>query len=136
MRRAVRQLVATFGCAIVLCCAHHALAGDQPTSKPLAEDEKIERLIQTVDQLQDATFVRNGKDYDCHAAAKHMRDKWDYGRKQIRTAVEFIDKAASKSSASGKPYKIRFKDGREVEAGQFLHDELKKIEGGDLPPPR
>jgi hypothetical protein len=93
-------------------------------------------LINIVDNLKDATFIRNGTEHDCHAAAKHMRDKWNYGKKQIHTALEFIDKAASKSSVSGKPYTIRFKDGREVESGVFLMDELKKIESGDSSLPR
>ena len=86
-------------------------------------------LIRTVDELKDATFIRNGTDYDCHAAAKHMRDKWEYGRKHIKTAGDFIEKVASKSSVSSKPYLIRFKDGHEVESGNFLRDELKKLEG-------
>jgi hypothetical protein len=133
MRRITGNLAAV-SCAIILCCAYSVLA--QATTQPLSEDQKIERLIRTVDELKDATFIRNGSEYDCHAAAKHMRDKWDYGKKQIHTAGEFIDKAASKSSASGKPYLIRFKDGREIESGAFLRDELKKLEGGDSPPSR
>ncbi|CAN5657856.1 hypothetical protein BH09PLA1_BH09PLA1_20960 [soil metagenome] len=135
MRSVVRLTVALI-CAALLSCALIARADDQAPAKPLTEDEKIERLIHTVDQLQDATFIRNGTEYDCHAAAKHMRDKWDYGRKKIKTAGDFIDKVASKSSVSGKPYHIRFKDGRDVESGNFLRDELKKIEGEDSPPSR
>jgi len=117
--------------AIVLCCAITIRASDQPTTKAMSEDEKIEALIRRVDELKDATFIRNGTEHDCHAAAKHMRDKWNYGKKEIHSALEFIDKAASKSSASGKPYLIRYKDGREVESGAFLRDELKKIESGE-----
>ena len=115
-------------CAILLCCAAGAIAADQPALKKLTEVEKIEHLIRTVDELKDATFIRNGKEYDCHAAAKHMRDKWEHGKDQIKTASDFIEKAASKSIASGKPYLIRFKDGREVQSGTFLRDELKKLE--------
>jgi hypothetical protein len=113
-----------------------ATRADQPTTKPLGEDEKIERLIKVVDEMKDATFIRNGTEHDCHAAAKHMRDKWEHGRSEIKTANDFIDKAASKSSISGKPYMIRFKDGREIESGAFLRDELKKIESGESSSPR
>ena len=129
MLAAPRNVVAVF-CA-ALCCAF-----SQPTTKPLSEDEKIERLIRVVAELKDATFIRNGKAHDCREAAKHMRDKWEHGKDQVKTATDFIDKAASKSSISGKPYLIRFKDGREVESGAFLRDELKKIESGESPPAR
>lgn len=135
MRRLVSNLV-IISCAILFCCTAGVLAIDQPTTKPLTEDEKIEALIRSVDELKDATFIRNGKEYDCHAAAKHMRDKWDYGRKHIKTAGDFIDKVASKSSMSGKSYHIRFKDGRDVESGTFLHDELNKIESAGSTPSR
>ena len=37
----------------------------------------------------------------------------------------FIAKAASVSSTSGKPYLIRFKDGREVKCGDYLKERLK-----------
>jgi hypothetical protein len=30
---------------------------------------------------------------------------------------------------SGKPYTIRFKDGKEVESGTFLREQLKKLNG-------
>src|SRR5215213_9341090 len=104
---------------IVLSVALHSFA---QTTQPAAmtEDQKIEALIKTVEQLKDATFIRNGKEHDCHEAAKHMRDKWEHGKDQIKTATDFIEKAASNSLASGKPYLIRFKDGREVESGTFL----------------
>ena len=65
-----------------------------------------------------------------------MRDKWQHGRDQIKTALDFIDKAASRSSVSGKPYLIRFKDGREIESATFLRDQLKKVESGESPPGR
>ena len=131
MRQPTTYLV-TVMYAAVLCCALLMPARTHAqTTKPLSEDEKIESLIRAVDQLKDATFVRNGKDYDCHAAAKHMRDKWEHGKDQIKSAKDFIEKAASKSLASGKPYLIKFKDGREVESGAFLAEELKKLEGAN-----
>src|SRR4051794_25371607 len=106
MRSALCNFVA-LSCVVMLCCAHASMARDEATTQPLTEDQKIESLIRTVDELKDATFIRNGTEYNCHAAAKHMRDKWEYGRKHIKTASDFIELAASKSSTSGKPYHIR-----------------------------
>ena len=108
----------------LIASAPHAPA---QTTRPLSETQKIERLIQAVAELKDATFVRNGKEHSAPDAAKHMRDKWHAARKHIKTAEDFIEKAASRSSVSGKPYLIRFKDGREVESGTFLREELKKL---------
>jgi len=42
--------------------------------------------------------------------------------------MDFIDKVATVSGTSGKPYVIRFKDSREVKCGDYLTAELKKME--------
>ncbi len=103
-------------------------ANGRADEKPMTETGKIEALIGIVDALKDALFVRNGREYDCHAAAAHMRDKWAWKRKEIKTARDFIRLAASASSISGEPYLIRFKDGRELKSGDFLLAELEKLE--------
>ena len=114
---------------VVLILLSAALvAAQSPAAPPLSENRKIEAIIRIVDELKDATFIRNGSEHDCHAAAKHMRDKWNAQRSKIRTAEDFIELAASRSSISGKPYLIRFKDGREIESGTFLREELRKLE--------
>src|SRR4051794_25971203 len=74
--------------------------------KALTENEKIETLIKNVEQLKDATFVRNGSDYDGKTAARFLRGKWQKQESEIKTAMDFINKAASVSSTSGKPYVI------------------------------
>ena len=107
-----------------LAAASLASAAD----KPLTETEKIEALIRAVDTLEGAVFIRNGVEYDCHAAARHMRTKWNWKKSEIKTARDFIRLAATNSAVSGKDYLIRFKDGREVKAADFLLAELEKIE--------
>ena len=92
----------------------------------LAETEKIEALIHHLENLKEATFIRNGSDYGPKAAAKFLRGKWD--KKQIKSAQDFIEKVATASSTSGKPYLIRFKDGRELKCGEYLKQELKRLE--------
>lgn len=98
-------------------------------AQPLSETQKIEVLIHTVESLKDATFIRNGDSYDCKKAAEHMRKKWEWKKSDIKTAHDFIRIAASSSSQSGKPYLIRFKDGKETKSGDFLEGELAKLEG-------
>lgn len=106
-----------------------AAAADGDDAKPLTEDRKIESLITTVRGLADATFIRNGREHDCGAAADHMERKWKAGRKQIKTARDFIRLAGSKSSRSGEAYRIRFTDGTEQTGEAFLTAELDQLEG-------
>jgi hypothetical protein len=96
--------------------------------KPATEKQKIEALIKHVEGLKDAVFVRNGSEYSAKNAAKFLRGKWDSNKEKIKTAKDFIEKAASESSTSGKPYLIRFKDGKETKSGVYLTTELKKLE--------
>jgi hypothetical protein len=104
--------------------------GDAPPagSDDDQERQKIERLISSVQWLKDATFVRNGTEYNGKTAAEHVRTKWKAAGSKIKTARDFIRLAASKSSRSGKPYLIRFKDGREVESETYLTKRLEEIE--------
>jgi hypothetical protein len=99
-------------------------------ANPPAEKEKIESLIRAVEGLKDARFIRNGSEYDSSSAAKFLKRKWESQTKEIATARDFIDKAASSSSTSGKPYLIKFKDGKTIKCGDYLTGELKRIEGG------
>ncbi|HWL95462.1 MAG TPA: DUF5329 family protein [Phycisphaerae bacterium] len=106
-------------------------AASQPASRPakrFTENQKIEKLISHVEKLQNAVFVRNGDEHTCVEAAKHMRDKWKWKRSEIRTARDFIRVAASKSSMTGRPYLIRFKNGSEKKSGEYLLRVLKQIE--------
>ncbi len=96
--------------------------------KPTTEKQKIEALIKHVEELKDTKFVRNGQEYDGKAAARFLRGKWDANDSKIKTAKDFIEKSASQSSTSGKPYMIKFKDGRETKSGEYLLAELKKLE--------
>lgn len=96
--------------------------------KPLTEKEKIEALITAIANLKDATFIRNGSDYNAKMAARFLRGKWQAHEKEIKTATDFIDKAASVSSTSGKTYMIRLKGASEIKCSNYLKEELKKLE--------
>jgi len=97
-------------------------------SAPATEKQKIEVLIKQVGDLKDAKFVRNGWTYEPATAVRFLRGKWEANDAEVKTARDFIDKVASASGTSGKPYLIRFKDGREIKSQEFLLAELKKIE--------
>lgn len=107
---------------------------EQP-AKP-TEAQKIEAIIHILENLKDAQFIRNGTSYNAIEAGNHLRMKWKYARRAVKTAPDFIRICGSTSSMSGKPYLIRYKDGHEVKASDFLWTELKKLEPGDEKSPK
>lgn len=101
-----------------------ALPVDEPAK---TETQKIERLIEHVGKLGEAKFIRNDVEYDAASAEKFMRAKWKSMGSDIKTAMEFIEKIATKSSTTGKPYLIRFPDGKERKSGEYLIEQLKEL---------
>ena len=101
-----------------------AASGD---ALPAVERARIESLIAAVEKLPDATFVRNGKPYKPATAAKFLRGKWDDRAKEVRSTEDFIVKVGSKSSTTGRPYLVRFADGREITTADFFRGQLAKM---------
>ncbi|MGD0232835.1 MAG: DUF5329 family protein, partial [Syntrophorhabdales bacterium] len=96
------------------------------------EQRKIEALITHVGGMTDARFIRNGKSYGPKTAAWFLRRKWEANREKVRTSREFIAEVATRSSTTGIPYMIRFKDGKEVPCADYLMKLLER----DEPPAR
>lgn len=92
------------------------------------EAQKIEMLITYVSNLKDATFIRNGSEYKAKDAVKFFRHKLDRHKNDVKTAKDFITKCASISTSSGKPYQIRFSNGKVMTTGEALTKELERIE--------
>jgi hypothetical protein len=119
---------ARFGISLVLMTAMSlTIVHAQPSS--IAQNE-IEHLLHDI-ETSGCTFYRNGKWYDGALAAAHLRTKYDYlvARSLVRTAEDFIDKAATKSSLSGQPYKIRCGTTAEVESAQWMREALAHDRG-------
>ena len=112
----------------VLCLITVLLASVVELSAQATGDEKtkIEALISHIEGLQDATFIRNGKEYSSANAAKFLRAKWNRDDTEVKTVEDFISKVASASGSSGKPYLIRLKDGKEVACAEYLKSQLTK----------
>jgi hypothetical protein len=104
-----------------------AVAPVAPVAR-LSEAQKIQALIHSVETLKGAVFIRNGSEYDSAKAADHLRRKLDYAGKRIQTAEQFIDKLATGSSMSGKPYKIRYANGITVDSAVYFREQLRKLE--------
>ena len=95
---------------------------------PAAEKQKIEALIKQVGDRKEAKFIRNGSAYEPATAVRFLRGKWSANKAEVQTARDFIDKVATLSGTSGKPYLMRFNDGKEIPSRDFLLAELKKLE--------
>lgn len=93
-----------------------------------SEKQKIELLITDISQLKGATFIRNGSEHTAKEAAEHLKRKWEYAADDIKTATQFIDELATKSSMTGQLYYIKFANGTKRPSGEYLHEQLKKLE--------
>jgi hypothetical protein len=115
--------------SVVFACMAMFAAIQPPAAQsgPTTERQKIEALIEQLGNLKDAKFVRNGSTYEPATAIRFLRRKWEANDPKVKTARDFIDKIASVSSSSGKPYLIRFKDGREINSREYLNSALDKI---------
>jgi Family of unknown function (DUF5329) len=110
-------------CIAALLSSHAAQGAPTPQ-----EQARIDALIRFVEGQQGMQFIRNGKAYSCAEAAEFLRRKMDAMGAEVSTAREFIERIGSKSSTSGKPYQVKFDNGRALPAAQFLGDELARIE--------
>jgi hypothetical protein len=74
-------------------------------------------------------FNRNGKWYDSSRAVSHLNRKYDYLLKRdlVPTAEAFIERAASESSASGKPYLVKCGEEPEVQSAAWFRAALEKF---------
>lgn len=98
------------------------------------EKKKIEALLSLVEMSSDASFIRNGSEYDAKSATKFLRGKWQAHAKEIATAEDFIAKAATRSSTTGMPYIIRFKGEGDKPCADYLSEQLKKLASKSAPP--
>jgi hypothetical protein len=85
-------------------------------------------LLQTVESLKGAAFIRNGTEYDARDAGKHLRMKLKLAGDRVKTAEDFIEVCASRSSFSGEAYKIRLPDGTITETAPFFRAKLREFD--------
>jgi hypothetical protein len=75
----------------------------------------------------DCTFIRNGSRYDAEDAEAHLRMKYKRGKRYASTTENFIERLASKSSMSRKPYFIECGNAEKVESGIWLELRLEEF---------
>ncbi len=82
-------------------------------------DEEIDFLLETVGN-SGCIFTRNGEDHAAEAARDHLQMKRKRGARYFDSSEEYIEKLASKSSWSGKPYYIQCGNESRVTAGEWF----------------
>lgn len=109
--------------AMVLALADASAA---PTPGPVRAE--IDALLAKL-QASGCEFKRNGTWYSGAEARAHLLRKLEYieGRSTLQSAEQFIEQAASSSSASGRPYQVRCGAAPAVKSQQWLGKELAVI---------
>lgn len=106
--------------ALLFLTAHWSYARDA------GEEDKIQYLIKSIQELQGVKFIRNGIEYDAVQAAGHLRLKLKNAGSRVKTAEDFIRLCGSISSTSGRAYMLRFPDGKTVTAETYFYQTLKE----------
>jgi hypothetical protein len=89
-------------------------------------DDEIDALLDAV-ATSECVFVRNGKEYDVDDAVSHLQMKRERGGRYFDSTEEFIERIASKSSWSGKPYEIHCGADEPQLAFDWFNDRLQEI---------
>jgi hypothetical protein len=123
----MRSLLAVL---LLVAASLTALADPAP---PVARAE-IDALLTKL-QSSACEFNRNGSWYNADQAKSHLQMKLRYleDRNLVQTAEQFIERAATGSSMSGKPYLVRCSPSAPVESSVWLTTELKAVRAAGKP---
>ncbi len=108
--------------SLLLCVSQ--IASATPTPKTKAE------IAGLMDALSNSgcRFQRNGNWHGAAEARAHLQRKYDYLLKKdkVDTAEQFIERAASKSSMSGRAYRVQC-NGKDQGAAGWFNGQLKRL---------
>lgn len=115
---------------LALAMALLPAAGAPP---PDAAQTEINYLLASIGR-SGCTFYRNGRWHDARSAQDHLRDKYEASAAsgRIRTAEDFIDEVATKSSLSGLPYQVNC-GATTLSSSRWLLDALARYRDSSTP---
>jgi hypothetical protein len=92
-----------------------------------AAKQEIAQLMDALSQ-SGCRFQRNGSWYGADEARAHLQRKYDHLLKKdkVDTAEQFIQRAASQSSMSGRAYRVKCQD-KEQDASAWFGGQLQKL---------
>lgn len=116
--------------AVRLSCLPVLLAcvGVAQAAPPAKAQREIEQLIGALG-ASGCEFQRNGTWHPAGEAQAHLRRKYDYlvRRDLVASAEQFIERAGTKSSMSGKAYAVRCPGKAPVSSAAWLGARLSAI---------
>lgn len=93
-----------------------------------ASDAEIEHLLASIG-TSGCEFIRNGKTHSAEDAESHLRMKYKRGKRYAKTTEQFIERLATASSISKKPYEISC-EGNVERTGDWLKARLDELRAG------
>jgi hypothetical protein len=118
---------------LLLFIASMAIASPSRAEISAIAAAEIDGLLQQV-QISDCVFIRNDSEHDAEDAADHLRLKLKRGKKYVGNSEQFIDRLASKSSWTGKPYTVRCPGQEERAANEWLYELLDTVRNASPSP--
>ncbi len=103
------------------------------THKQTQSQQEIHYLIQFVAD-SGAIFIRNGTEHSAKDAADHLAMKYRRASRYAKTAEDFIDNLASKSSITRRPYTVVTIGGEKLSARDWLYSALGDYRDSQRPP--
>jgi hypothetical protein len=93
-----------------------------------ATQREIAGLMQALES-SGCRFQRNGSWHEPAEARAHLQRKYDYliKRDLVDSSEQFIERAASRSSLSGKPYRVACPNMPEQDAAQWFQQKLQQL---------
>ncbi len=112
--------------SVLVSAAFAATALAAPAPAPVRAE--IDALLKAL-QSSGCQFSRNGSWYTAAEAQAHLNRKLEYleGKNLVKVTEDFIERAASTSSSSGKPYLVRCGSSPAVESQAWLKARLTEL---------
>lgn len=97
--------------------------------------QEVEDLLQAIER-SGCEFYRNGSWHSGAETRQHLARKYEEVRRTqtLTSAEDFIDGVATRSSASGLPYRVRCPGTAELPSGQWLREVLERQRRAGSPP--
>jgi len=120
-------LFASTSIALAPFAASAASPQSPTTASARTPAAEIDALIDRVAHAKGVVFIRNGTEHTAAEAAQHLARKRRAAGDRITTPEQFIDKLGARSSMTGKPYRVRLPDGREMDSATWLTGLLQEV---------
>jgi hypothetical protein len=118
MSAGLNRLAAAAVIAIAWFAAPLAASADEA----VVSEVEIEQLLVAIGE-SGCEFIRNGKRHSASDAESHLRMKYKRARRYAKTAELFIERLATASSMTRRPYEIDC-GGEPERTGDWLKDQL------------